>query len=454
MHARRRDVRDTSPVVGHARPVVIDLDSVGETSSRGRWPARRVTRRVLPAAVALVLLTLGGSATPLPGLRPVLTTESATGVFTLGPSALFATESDAAPGRSSIRRYALDQRSTTWVTRLPHRVEELDLAAPANVLVAGSVNSTQPSLATSMRATFIDSDTGRVLWRTTSDDAVLRLAGTSALMASSADSEPVVQRVDLRTGTVLWSRPFDPTGHLDVGGPAGGDPSRVVTVDQRGTVRTYAFADGEVLATADLGAAPTLDDDGLDDVVQVHTIGDRLYLARRDSGSPSLTAFRLDDLQQLWRRTSIPVGYPTWCGAYVCITTASGMTVIDSIDGSPRWSDSRWLLGYDTRAVGMPGPPRLAAIDSQQDPEHALLDPASGRVLSLLGRSTYVGTVLLRSDITRIGRTWVQIPGPSGEVRTVGHLDTVAPARCDAAANHLACPAPTGRTTVWRVPSN
>ncbi len=427
--------------------MVIDLDVPRVTGTpRGRrWPARRAARPVAVAAVLLTVLSLGGSATPAAGLRRVLVTEGTTGVFALAPSAVFAAEAGPTAAASSVRRYPLPGGSAPWVARLPHRVDDLDLAAPAKVLVATSANNTQ--------TTFLDSDTGRVLWRAiTTEIALVRLAATSALVFSSAAGAPVLRRVDLRTGAVLWSRPFDPTGYVDAGDPTLGDLSRIVTVDQRGVATTRAFADGRVLATADLGAAPTPNDDGLTDVARFDTFGDRLYLARRDGGAESLTAFRLDDLRQLWRSTVVPVGTLTWCGADVCVTTVSGMTVIDGADGSPRWSDPRWRLGYDTRAAGMPGPPRLAVMDDQPDPERALLDPATGRVLALLGRSTRVGPVMLRPDAARAGRIWVQAPGPGRDVRTLGHLDRVAPRGCAATAEHLACVGPTGPVTVWTMP--
>jgi hypothetical protein len=336
----------------------------------------------------------------------------------------------------------------TWAARLPQPVEQLDFAASANVLVAASLSTVDNG-----QISALDGDTGAVLWRRASGVVVLRLADTSALLSTAATDPPVLNRVDLRTGATLWSRSFDPTGYLDAGDPAFGAPTRIVTVNPRGLATIYDFTDGKVLATADLGAVPRPNDDGRTDTAQFTALGDRLYLARRDSGAESLAAYRFADLQQAWRSTSVPVGRLTWCGSVLCITTAVGMTVIDSADGSVRWSNTRWRLGYDTRAVGIPGPSRLAVIDDRQNPQHALLDPASGRVLSLLGRSIFVDGTLLRSDVRKVGRTWVQVPGHGNSFHTVGRLETVAPTRCVAAVGYLACPTSTGSTTVWQIPN-
>jgi outer membrane protein assembly factor BamB len=431
--------------------MVIDLGDVpfeAETSGRQwRWFAHLAAQPVVLVAVVLALFALGGSARPLPALRPVMTADGSSGVLALS-STLFTAGSDPSTGNLTwIRRYSLSDRSMTWTARLPQPVEQLDFAASANVLVAAALSTLDNG-----QISVLDADTGTVLWRLASGVAVLRLAGTSALLSTADTDQAVLKRVDLRTGATLWSRSFDPTGYLDAGDPAFGAPTRIVTVNNLGRAAVYDFTDGKVLATADLGAEPRQNDDGRTDTAQFTALGDRLYLVRRDSGAESLTAYRLADLQRLWRSTSVPVGRPSWCGSVLCVTTAEGMTVLDGADGSVRWSGKRWLLGFDTRAVGIPGPSRLIVIDSLRDPQRALLDPASGRVLSLLGQSIFVGGTLLRSDVQKVGRTWVQVPGPGNSFRTVGRLETVAPARCVAVAGYLACQTSTGSTTVWQIP--
>jgi outer membrane protein assembly factor BamB len=343
-----------------------------------------------------------------------------------------------------VRRYPLGGSSSPWSTTVLPTVGGLDFVEPARVVVVTSADFLQTAV--------LDSDSGTVLWRTTAD-SVLRLAGTSALITGGTPGSTVLRRVDLRTGRPLWSRDLGRIRYLDAGDPALGPPRRVVTVDRQGRSAVVSFTDGAVLVTAQLGAAPSpAGDDGRADTAQYIAIGDRLYLARRDNGAASLTAYRLADLRQLWRTTTASLTWPTWCGPYLCGATAAGLTVLDSATGGVRWSDPRWRLGFDTRTIGLPGPPRIAVRDDRERPAVALVDPATGRVLSMLGRSVFVGTNLLRSDTDRLGRTWVQIAGPDNTFPTVGALDTIAPNRCAAVPGYLACPTSAGLTTVWRVP--
>jgi hypothetical protein len=102
--------------------------------------------------------------------------------------------------------------------------------------------------------------------------------------------------------------------------------------------------------------------------------------------------------------------------------------------------------------MGLPGPARIAAVDHRLQAGSALLDPATGATLSALGTSTFVGATLLRADRDVPGRTWVQVTGEHRAIRTVGAVDSVAPGRCAATADHLACPTSSGRIHVWRLP--
>ena len=63
-----------------------------------------------------------------------------------------------------------------------------------------------------------------------------------------------------------------------------------------------------------------------------------------------------------------------------------------------------------------------------------------------------LGTMVLRADTQDPERIWVQITGLRNDPRTVGALTGVAPDRCAAVTDYLACPASTARLHVWRVP--
>jgi hypothetical protein len=276
--------------------MVIDLGAVPAASAErpGGAPRRADRGAVRPGvtvAVVLAVLVLGGSAAPLPGLHRVLAVENTSGAFALTPAALFTADLGRAPGReATVRRHPLDGRSAPWSTAVPQTVGSIDVVAPARVLAVGPARVLMATSVDSPRTTFLDSDTGRILWSTTTH-RVLRLADAGALLAGGAGDAAELRRVDLRTGRTLWSRELGSSRHPGAGGPA--------------------------------------------------------------------------------------------------------------------------------------------------DPSHA---PATG-------------TTLVRPDRTDPGRTWVQITGRHHGIRTVGTVDTTAPSRCAAVADHLACPATSGRLTVWRLPA-
>jgi outer membrane protein assembly factor BamB len=422
--------------------VVIDL---GDASAVPEAPPSAGTTRRRPTALGLVVLatlTLAGSApAEPPRLRSTLVTDDLAGAFTLAPSALFT--SSFVGRQAQVRRYSLADRSVQWTTALPQSVGDLELT-DAGVLTVISPEYAQVS--------FLDSDTGTVLWRRTAGaTTVLRVIGDSVLMTSTraAIEQAVLERTSLRTGQPLWSRRLDAAGYLDVD-----DAGGIITVDRLGHAAVLDVADGAVQATADLGfewdPERYVGDGG---TVRFETYGNRLYLTRRERGVGSVTAYRLTDLRQLWRSRAMVFGRPTGCGAYLCVSTVSGMTVLDAGTGEARWSSTRWRSGLDTVALGIPGPPRLLVIDVGDTPRRALLDPATGRVRLMLGLSEQVGALLLRLDTAEPGRTWIQEAGSGDDLRTIGRLDGMSLERCVAVAAYLACANRNGRANVWQLTS-
>lgn len=410
--------------------MVIDLDAPVPVRPE---TARRGARPVALVVVVLIVLTLAGSAGPPAVLRMVLGVDTS-GAFALTSSALFTAGFGRAPGRQAIiRRFPLAAGLAPWAVEVPQTVGNLHVvggvlvAEPAQVLIATAADQQQ--------TTFLDSDTGAVLWRTRTT-GVLRLAGSGALITEAGR----LRHVDLRTGRTRWSRALGPSARPDAG-----SPGRVISVDRRGRATVLGDADGTLLAEAELAAAPG-------DTARYAAAGDHLYLARQDDGAASLTAYRLPDLRPLWR-TAVPAGRPSWCGPeHVCLTTAGGVTVLDRSTGRVRWSEDRWRTGFDSRALGIGGPRRIAVVDGRPDAGGALLDPATGEVTAMLGAVTFAGAAMLRADLDRPGRTLLQVVGAAGEVRTVGALDSIVATRCESFADHLACPTTHGRLEVWRVP--
>jgi hypothetical protein len=423
--------------------VVIDLGDATAVPETSRPPRATDLRPVAFLAAVLAVSALGGSAAiGPPQLRTVLVTDELTGAFAVSPSALFT--SSYVEGRAWVRRHSLADRSVQWSTELPQSVGDVALAEGPRIVIVTSPESAQASV--------LDSDTGAVLWRrTTGTMTMLTMTDDSALVTSAVAGRDhiTVERVLLRTGESLWSRELDAAGYV-----ATGARGRVVTVDHEGRGAVLNFADGAVRATADLGVVPDTGryvGDG--DTARFVAFGDHLYLTRRARGVASLTAYRLSDLQQVWRSTTATLGWPTGCGEYLCVSTAAGMTVLDAGTGKTRWSSEHWRLGYDSRTFRIPGPPRLVVEDARHTLQRALLDPATGRVRSALGHSDQVGPLVLRVDSEQIGRIWVQAIGAEDEVRTIGSLDGMSLERCVAAGRNLACADRNGRANVWQLPA-
>ena len=420
--------------------MVIDLGDTSAVTETSR-PARVTDLRpVAFLAAVLAVLALGGSAAPgPPGLRTVLVTDLLTGAFALSPSALFT--SSYVGGRAWVRRQSLTDRSVRWSAELPQSVGEIDLLEGSGLLMVTSPESAQRSI--------LDSGTGAVLWRRTSGaTTVLAVTGDSVLMTTAVAGRDTieVERVLLRTGRSVWTRDLDATGYVAAVGPG-----RLVTVDATGRTAVLNQEDGAVEATADFSVAPdTGRYVGEGDTARFVSFGDRLYLARREGGVASLTAYRIPDLRKVWRSTANSLGWPTDCGDLLCVSTAAGMTALDAETGRERWSSRHWRLGSDSRSLRIPGPSRPVVEDAGHTLQRAVLDPATGRVRAALGHSQQVGPVVLRVDSRQIGRIWVQEIGAADRVRTLGSLDGLSLERCVAADHHLACADRTGRANVWR----
>ena len=420
--------------------MLIDLGDTSAVPETPWSPRTTGARPVAVVAAVLAVLVLCGSATAAPPrVRSVLISDELAAAFTLSPTGLFT--SGFVGRRALVRRYSLADRAVQWSTELAQSPGDVAVAAGGRVLVVTSPESAQVS--------FLDSDTGAVLWRrTVGATSVLAVNADSVLMTSvvATGDHVVLQRVGLWTGEPLWSRRLD-DGFLDADlvGP-------IVSVDRRGRAVVLDFVDGSVLATADLGVVPDLGryvGDG--DTARFVRYGERLYLTRRVSGVGSVTAYRIADLRRIWHRAGTPFGWPTGCGEYLCLSTMSGMTALDADTGAALWSTEEWRLGLDSRSLGIPGPSLLVVSDARHTPRQALLDPVTGRVRALLGHGELAGALLLRVDTEQIGRIWIQEFGGVGDLRTVGSLDGVLVERCVAAGELLACADRNERANVWRL---
>ena len=415
---------------------LIDLD-------HGPSPAVAIAARprsrlsLLLAALAAVLLTLGGAAVTAPGLTPVLSTGAGVTAFQLGAGSFFAAD------LGEVRGYDLPDGSPRWVRPFTQDVRNLDYDAGAHVLLV--LSGYDP------RLTALDADSGSTLWTNEAHDTlVIGVTGGAVLTRVDPAVGPTrLQSVDARTGRVIWTRAVDFDGYL---GPdelfTAGGSARIVLVDPGGVVTVLRFTDGAVLARGSLGVrfAPSDDPSAPAGFVNVGLVGDRLFVSRGNVGRQSLAAYSVVPVARLWQVDNAPIGTVVDCGGILCLAGARSLTAVDPATGAVRWTQPSYgiAFGYDARSV--------FAYDNQENPEAALLDVATGRVLRGLGRSRQLGRVVLRADPAGHGRTWVSAPDRgTGVVRTLGSLDGVASFRCVAADGYLVCPTTAGATAVWRI---
>ncbi|GGK88122.1 outer membrane protein assembly factor BamB family protein [Mangrovihabitans endophyticus] len=416
--------------------MVIDLDRVAPAHAPGRRGHRSPhARAYLVAAVLLAMAVLGGSASPARPLRVAFTDTGATAAFALTSTALFTADTQiGVDARVALRAYTLGTGAQRWESRLPDMVWGIDPVAGTGVLMVTATGAT--------RAAFLDADTGRLLWRLDlSRAAVLRATAAGVLVSSGDHAATTLRLADLRSGATRWSRSLAADSWVDAGDAELPAPDRVIAVAPDGHATVLRLADGADLSSAELPGAARLT-----------RLGDRLYAVESRLDGKTLTAYRLSDLRRLWTTSAVPLGRLSWCGPYVCDTTDAGMTILDGNDGAVRWSVRRWQLGYGSTATALPGPLRLIAIDYQDSPARALLDPGSGAVVADLGHTTVVGRVLLRTDTGQPARTWIQRMDAWGGTHAIAAVTVAAPHHCAAAGDYVACPNPAGQVVVWRLP--
>ncbi|HYN96127.1 MAG TPA: PQQ-binding-like beta-propeller repeat protein [Pilimelia sp.] len=437
---------------------MIDLDLPPPAPAAGAPRPRLapgVGRPAIAAALLLaVLLTLGGAEPAAPGLRLVLSVgdDGAALAYAVSTTALFAVVPGSQPdSRSELRRYALSEGSPRWAVRAPHSVQGLLLAEAAHVLIATSGGGPEVS--------FLDADTGRVLWRMPAVDfdrtavvdtgllsVITDRGGGDAGVGGSAE----LRMADLRTGRTIWSRAFPSIAHLGTGEPASGPPTRAVVVTSAGRATVLDTADGAELGGADLGVRlPVQPGDGRGDLTDIMSIDNRLYVVRRVGGATSISAYAGDDLRLRWRVTDQPYGILSACGPVLCLDTGDAIVALDARDGSQRWTDTSRAVAV---AVDAPDA-RAFLVASTESGALDVLDPATGRVQQPLGDGRVVDRLVLRPDKLAPGRTWVAALDADGAFHGLGWTDIGAADGCDAAGRYLACATESGTISVWQLPA-
>jgi hypothetical protein len=428
---------------------IIDLDvTAPRTQAEPRSLRMRLTaaRPVLVVSMfVLVLGLLGAAVAPAHRMTHVLSAGgTAAAAFVLGPDSLYTAQFGSDPNStSSVRGFSLADGSLRWAVGVSQNVQNLVLDPRAHVLMGRS--GVDP------RIVFLDADSGDELWHSADPNtSVVGMANGGVLIRTDLSrTETRLRLADSRTGRQIWARIVDPTSELGPDDLYGEAPSRIVAVGSTGAVTVLNYADGAVLGQGDLqvNLPPGNDPFFSADFVAVSTVGDHVYVSRRDHGRVSLTAYATVPFGRQWQIEGGPVGRVLDCGVVLCVADTRFVSAVDPATGAQRWSEPAWSTAFRYDAT------RLFAYDQQETPGAALLDAATGRVVRLLGHTVYVDGLLLHSDAEAAFRTWVGWTDPAdGQTRTVGSLESDAAYGCEARAGYLACPTAAGPTGVWRMP--
>jgi hypothetical protein len=428
---------------------IIDLDVAPpriDAKPRSLRSRLAVLRPFLLLGALGLALTLGAAAPPANRMAQVLSAEgTAAAAFVLGPDALYTAQYGNNPNsESAVRGYDLATGALRWAAAVPQNVQNLEIDPRSRVLMARS--GTEPKI------TFLDAGSGEALWRIEAPNtSVVRLAGGAVLMRTDlTEARTSLRLADARTGRQIWARTVDPAAELGPDDLHGEAPSRIVAIAATGEVTVLRWTDGAVLSEGNLLVRLPVEADynsGVSDFTGVSTVGDRIYVSRRDNGRASMTAFSTVPLVQLWRAGGGPVGSVFDCAAVLCVADTRFVSGVDPADGAVRWTAPEFSSAerYDASY--------LFAYDQQENPQSAVLDAATGKVLHRLGQTVRVADLLLRSDTVIPGRAWVAVVDPAdGATHTVGSVNTGAPFGCDVRGAYLACPTTPGPTVVWRVP--
>jgi outer membrane protein assembly factor BamB len=426
---------------------IIDLD-VPPPRADAEPRSPRLRPVLVLGVVLLSLVVLGFAAAPARRLTQVLAAGGQpAAAFVLGPGTLYTAHYGNNPNsESAVRRWNLSDGALSWAAPLPQNVENLKIDAGAHVLMASSGSA--PKVA------FVDTESGARLWEldTAGTAGVVGMAAGAVLIQSDLSATlSMLRLVDDRTGREIWSRVLGAIASLGPDDMYAAAPARIVAVAVSGDVTVLRWTDGALLGAGNLRVPLPVRanyDSTVSDFFGVSPVGDRIYVSRRDRGRTSMTAFSVLPVMRLWTAAGGPAGYVSDCGDVLCVADTRSVAGVDPATGAVRWSAPE--IGSARRLDAT----RLLGYDQQENPNAAVLDARTGRVVRRLGQTYQVGDLLVRLDAVVPGRSWVSVVDPADATpHTVGSLGVGAPYGCAARDTYLACPTVNGPTLVWHLPT-
>jgi putative pyrroloquinoline-quinone binding quinoprotein len=415
--------------------------------ARARPVDRRLIRRLAAVLVVLLCLaTVHSSAVPVAhGLVRTWSVPLQGGdSFALAGGDVFVLNDDAAQVLSA---YPQAGGLPHWTQRLPSTATSLNVAAAAGVLLLPSgARSVGTRTAAgdvlwsrfSTRTVALDARTGRRLWTTAGDIALV--TATSVLLVDYAADGSGTERlrlIRLRDGGILWARDAGGAYTWTALGPDPQRPTGLATATATGEIRVYRFIDGtEVTRGRVPWEAGSLTGATLS---QLYGAGPLLYVFVSLAQSTTVTAYDPATLRRRWTITTGTGEFPAGCGAVLCVPVRGGLSGRDWATGAERWRTAAYELGR-----GMFGHLVLAGAERAG---RAFLDDRTGRVLTDLNAggaawdaaaATVVAMAPTRSPVARLSVS--RVDPRTGEAFLLGTIEPVINSLwCQLEGLRLAC---------------
>ncbi|MFI1989533.1 PQQ-binding-like beta-propeller repeat protein [Actinoplanes sp. NPDC020271] len=407
-----------------------DLSSPPAGPSASRPPMRFRGRLAIVALIcALVLAASGGP--PVAPVRRLWETG-----LTERDSVALTADAVYVVRRNGMTAYDLATGAVRWRRDLPLPYSDVTsmqvsdgmvlLGGPPEFVTAPGYPSAAMAFPTELIV--LDAATGADRWR--SPGEVVDATADAVLLADrDAHGELHTMRmVGTRDGVVRWTRPLARALDVQTG------PARIVATTA-GTVTTYRYDDGTPLASRPVATGQ----DWFNSATMV--AGGRLFVTRADQRGATVTAYRLDDLAELWNRRTLRGAYVTPCGPVVCLSSGAELSGLNPATGTPLWSTSGWA------GVNVAGAGRLLAYSTAEQPEHVLMDAATGRVLGRPspGWPTPAGgpdgpRTLIRASAADPDRSVVSRIDPvAGRIVPIGTVASPAVGPCSGGGRFLLC---------------
>ncbi|WP_328461870.1 PQQ-binding-like beta-propeller repeat protein [Actinoplanes sp. NBC_00393] len=436
---------------------VIELGDVGaaapDPEEREKHPEfnPRTWRRVAAIGVTLLcLLVLGASGLPgPPTVREVWSVRPNAGfAMTVRSDGVFVHQ----PTRDGSDLVAYDLADGTVQWRLPfdRQPTYMSLGEEAGLLlIPGDEKSKQIKLEDGSTGfvvyggttTAIDARTGQELWRGRGE--VLDARRDALLFAERGQDSffSSIWLVRPRDGSIVWRRDVTATEQVTVPQDQS-SPDRIVTADSQGKVTVVRYADGKVVHEAELPWSRGTPGFGYSTYLSV-TNGLVMTIRQDADRSSLIEAYRLDTLEELWRREASAYAFAQGCGPLLCLSEETAVSTLEPLTGRPVWQQP----GYS--GIQLVAEDRvLASLPGSASEEQVLLDLTTGRKIGsgatgwpLQGPAVDGSQILVRRVLEerRAYSSISHLDLETGRVVRIGEIPNADGPQCMSARRYMAC---------------